>query len=58
MLFDTTERAIHRISRQLQAKKPAYLSGLCNSRQHLETGIGGLWLRKARVRAIGPDVRL
>jgi hypothetical protein len=49
--FDTTERAIRRNSEQLPAKKSAYLSGLCNSRQRPETGVSGLWLRRARVRA-------
>lgn len=28
-----------------------------NERQHRETGIGGLWRRRTRVRAIGPAVR-
>src|SRR5215210_2706730 len=27
------------------------MSRFCNIRQHSETGVGGLWLRRARVRA-------
>ena len=53
MLFDTTGRAIHRNSRQLQAKKSAYLGRFCILVQRVETGIGGLWLRRARVRRVG-----
>jgi hypothetical protein len=51
MLFDTTGRAIHRNSRQLQAKKSAYLGRFCILVQRVETGIGGLWLRRAWVQA-------
>jgi hypothetical protein len=47
---DITQGAIRRNSGQPRAKKSAYLSRFCNTRQHLETGIGGLWLRRARVR--------
>ena len=55
---DTTQSATRRNSRQPPARKRVYLSRFCNIRKHIETGIGGLWLRRSRVRAIGPTVRL
>jgi hypothetical protein len=60
MLFDTTadttQDATPRNGGRPRAKKTAYLSRFCNVRQHLETGFGGLWLRRSRVRA--PSVTL
>jgi len=53
---DTTQRATPRNSGQPRAREPAYLSRFCNLRQPLETGVGGLWLRRARVRV--PSVTL
>ena len=53
---DTTQGATPRDAWQPPAKKSAYLSGLCNTRQRLETGVGGLWLRRAWVRV--PSVTL
>ena len=47
---DTTHSAIRRNGGQPPAKKSAYLSGFCNSRQRPETDDRGLWLRRARVR--------
>jgi hypothetical protein len=47
---DTTQSAPPRNSRQPRAKKSAYLSRFCNSGQPLETDVGGLWLRRSRVR--------
>jgi hypothetical protein len=49
-LFDTTQSEIYRNLWQPPARKTAYLSRLCNVGQRLETGFGGLWLRRARVR--------
>jgi hypothetical protein len=43
-IADTTQSATRRNSGQLSARKSAYLSRLCNIRQPLETGVGGLWL--------------
>jgi hypothetical protein len=54
--FDTTQSATRRNSGQPPAKKSVYLSRLCNFGQHVETGVGGLWLRRARVRV--PSVTL
>src|SRR5215213_6029313 len=53
---DITQGAIRRNSGQPRAKKSAYLSRFCNTRQHGETGVIGLWLRRARVRV--PSVTL
>jgi hypothetical protein len=51
MPFDTTQDATRRNSRQPSARKTAEISRFCNVRQHLEAGIGGLWLRRVRVRS-------
>jgi hypothetical protein len=53
---DTTEDATPRNGGQPPAKKSDCLSRFCNTRQHPETGVGGLWLRRARVRV--PSVTL
>ena len=53
---DTTQSATPRNVGQPLAKKSANLSQFCNIRQRLETGVGGLWLRRARVRV--PSVTL
>ena len=53
---DTTQSATGRNVRQPPAKKSAYLSRFCSVGQHSETGVGGLWLRRSRVRA--PSVTL
>jgi hypothetical protein len=55
---DTTEGATRRNCGQLPAKKSAYLCRVCNIWQRPETGIGGLWLRRARVRAPSVTPRL
>ncbi len=47
---DTTESATTCNSGQLPAKKSSYLSGFCNIQQPPDTDVGGLWLRRARVR--------
>jgi hypothetical protein len=53
---DTTQGATRRNGGQPPAKKSAYLSQFCNIWQHAETHVGGLWLRRARVRV--PSVTL
>jgi hypothetical protein len=42
--FDTTQSATCRNIGQPPAKISAYISGFCNIRQPLETGVSGLWL--------------
>src|SRR5215203_5837854 len=37
---------------------PSKIIQFCNVWQHPETGVGGMWLRRSRVGAIGSDVRL
>jgi hypothetical protein len=54
--IDTTEGAPRSNRGQPPAKKTAYLSQFCNVRQHSETDVSGLWLRRSRVRA--PSVTL
>jgi hypothetical protein len=54
--FDTTQSATRRNSEQAPATKTLYISRFCNVRQHAETGVGGLWLRRSRVRV--PSVTL
>jgi hypothetical protein len=49
--FDTTQSATRRNSGKLSARKTAYVSLVCNIQQHVETGVGGLWLRRSRVRS-------
>src|SRR5215207_2451369 len=49
---DTTQCATLRNSGQTPAMKSAYLSRFCNSGQHLETGFGGLWLRRSQARPL------
>jgi hypothetical protein len=41
---------------QAPANKPPWISGFRNIGQHLQTGFGGLWLRRARIGA--PSVTL
>src|SRR5215207_11425406 len=53
---DTTQSATRRNTGQQPPKKTAYLRRFCNVGQHSETGVGGLWLRRSRVRA--PSVTL
>ena len=53
---DTTEGATPRNSGQPPAKKTALISGICNVGQRVATDVGGLWLRRARVRV--PSVTL
>src|SRR5918994_3346039 len=53
---DTTQNATRRNGEQPLARKSAYLSRFCNIEQRLETGVGGLWLRRAQVRV--PSVTL
>jgi hypothetical protein len=53
---DTNEDATSRNSGEPPAKKSAYLSQFCNLGQPLETGVSGLWLRRAQVRV--PSVTL
>jgi hypothetical protein len=53
---DTTQSATRRNGMQLRAKESAYISRFCNTEQPLETGVGGLWLRRMRVRS--PSVTL
>jgi hypothetical protein len=49
---DTTGNAIRCNSEQGREKNAAYLSRLCNEWQRLATDVGGLWLRRSRVRAL------
>jgi len=42
--FDTTQSATPRNVGQPLARISAYLSLFCNTRQRVETGMGGLWL--------------
>ena len=53
---DTTQNATRRNVWQPPAKKSAYLSRFCNLQQRQETHVGGLWLRRSRVRV--PSVTL
>src|SRR5215210_6457313 len=53
---DTTQGAIRRNGGQPSARKLAYLCRFCNISRSLETDVGGLWLRRARVRV--PSVTL
>src|SRR5215208_4959868 len=55
---DTTQTATHRNGGQPPAKRSAYMSRFCNVRQHLETGVSGLWLRRSRVRALSVTLSL
>jgi hypothetical protein len=41
---DTTQRATPRNIGQPPEKKTAYRSGFCNTQQHPETRVSGLWL--------------
>jgi hypothetical protein len=53
---DTTQSATPRNGGQPSANKSAYISDFCNIQLRPETGVGGLWLRRARVRV--PSVTL
>jgi hypothetical protein len=53
---DTTQGATRRILGKPRTRQSAYLSRFCNTGQRPETDVGGLWLRRARVRA--PSVTL
>ena len=48
---DTTQHATRGNDVQPRATQSACLSRFCNIWQRLETHVGGLWLRRARVRA-------
>jgi hypothetical protein len=54
MSADTTADTIQHATRsnggQAPARRRALISRLCNVRQHSETDVSGLWLRRARVR--------
>jgi hypothetical protein len=50
--FDTTQSATRRNVGQPSAKKSAYLSRFCNTRQRLETGVSGLWLRRRGIEPV------
>jgi hypothetical protein len=43
---DTTQGATRCNREQPRAKKAAQISRFCNLQQRLETGVGGLWLRR------------
>jgi NAD(P)H-flavin reductase len=54
----STQGATRRNGVQPPAKESAYIRQSCNVWQHPETDDIGSWLRRSRVGAIGPTVRL